>query len=299
MSSPLYYDSLITLFAGPWKSSLMQAWYKDGLLPPDLPVRREEDSEYMLLKDLRLQSIDPTQPFRAVASAPPKPTESAPIAQNAPPEKPLLSPISLLSQPKHFGPPALFFSSRGGHSTSVVDARGRSVLKGKFFWSNDEDSMKPQSPGRMGDIKRLEAFDVSERSVLVALRQGGLEVVDLGDALLKPADDSRTVLPHYSPPINTISRRAPYVWKIGTPISPMSSQSSSSMTKGKATFAQPAHKKSMSSAKSPSGRADGYATDLDPDPQDEVLFLGRKEDEVYFCEKNAASFRILRISPTS
>ena len=43
----------------------MQAWYRDGLLPPDLPVRREEDTEYILLKDLRLQCVDPTHPFRS------------------------------------------------------------------------------------------------------------------------------------------------------------------------------------------------------------------------------------------
>jgi len=37
--------------------------------------------------------------------------------------------------------------------------------------------------------------------------------------------------------------------------------------------------------------------DADLDPQDEVLFLGRKDDEIYFCERNAGSFRILRLSP--
>ena len=41
----------------------MQAWYKDGLLSPDLPVRREGDEEYILLAELRLQCADPTQPF--------------------------------------------------------------------------------------------------------------------------------------------------------------------------------------------------------------------------------------------
>jgi len=293
--SKWYYKDPKNVVHGPWKASLMQAWYKDGLLPPDLPVRREEDSEYMLLKDLRLQSIDPTQPFKAVA---PAMTPKDPVpAQD---ERPLLSPISLLAQPKHFGPPALFFSSRGGHSTSIVDARGRSVLKGKFFWSNDDDTVKVPSVGRLGDIKRLEAFDVSERSVLVALRQGGLEVVDLCDALLKPADDSRTVLPHYSPPINSISRRPPYVWKIGTPISPTSAQSSTSLSKGKVISAQPTNKKpSISSTKGLGGKGDNYTNEPDNESQDEVLYLGRKENEVYFCERNTTSFRILRLCPTS
>ncbi|GLB36301.1 putative GYF domain containing protein [Lyophyllum shimeji] len=88
---------------GPWKASLMQAWYKDGLLPPDLPVRREEEDTYMLLKDLRLQSVDPTHPFK---SPPPRPAPTTATAPNVPEtEKPLLPPISLLAQPRHFGPP--------------------------------------------------------------------------------------------------------------------------------------------------------------------------------------------------
>ncbi|KAF7326880.1 Kinase-like protein [Mycena venus] len=66
-----YYQDPKNSIHGPWKESLMQAWYRDGLLPPDLPVRREEDTEYMLLKDLRLQSVDPTYPFRV----PPPPAQ--------------------------------------------------------------------------------------------------------------------------------------------------------------------------------------------------------------------------------
>ena len=111
----------------------MQAWYKQGLLPPDLPIRREEDEEFTLLKELRLQSVDPAQPFSFPPTPPPPPPVPPPPA-----EKPLLSPISLLAQPRHFGPPALFFSSRGGHSTTVVDSRGRSVLKGKFVFDHTD-----------------------------------------------------------------------------------------------------------------------------------------------------------------
>ncbi|KAF9535874.1 hypothetical protein CPB83DRAFT_842496 [Crepidotus variabilis] len=296
--SKWYYRDPKNVVHGPWKSSLMQAWYKDGLLPPDLPVRGEDDTEYILLRDLRLRCVDPSQPFRNYT--PPAPLLPPPPPEPVVKEKPLLSPISLLTQPKHFGPPALFFSSRGGHSTSIVDSRGRSVLKGKFLWSNDDDATKSSLTGRLGDIKRLEAFDTSDRSVLVAMRQGGLEVVDLGDALLKPADESRTTLPNYAPPQSSIARRAPFVWKIGTPLASSASMMSDTISvKGKGTFGHSSGKKmSTSSAKYVNSRADTFGSDSEMDQQDEVLYLGRKEDEVYFCERNAASFRILRLSPS-
>ncbi|KAJ7169690.1 hypothetical protein C8R46DRAFT_994068 [Mycena filopes] len=284
---------------GPWKASLMQAWYKDGLLPPDLPVRREEDADYVLLKDLRLQSVDPTHPFRI---PPPPTTPSAAEPTFSEPERPLLSPISLLAQPRHFGPPALFFSTRGGHSTAIVDARGRSVLKGRFVWSEDGDGddAKPAQLGRMGDVKRLEAFDVKDRSVLVAMRQGGLEAVDLSDALLKPADESRTVLPQFSPPPSNINRRGPFVWKIGTPVSASATSATILSSKGKSGgFGHiPGKKQSSGSAKSPVGRTEFSVGDTaESEVVDEVLFLGRKEDEIYICERNAGSFRILRLGP--
>lgn len=275
----------------------MQAWYKDGLLPPDLPVRREEDSEYTLLKDLRLQSVDPTQPFRVVAPL----VDTPPSSISSTFDKALLSPISLLEQPQHFGPPALFFSSRGGHSTAIVDTRGRSVLKGKFLWSSDEsEAAKPPTSGKLGDVKRLEAFDVKKGSVLVAMRQGGIEVVNLGDALLKPADESRTILPHYNPPVSNINRRAPFVWKIGTPLASSPMQAGDLITKnnGPLGLLSAGKKANMISTKAASGKTDSFSGEFDVDSQDEVLFLGRKEDEVYMCERNGASFRILRLSPT-
>ncbi|KAF8213266.1 hypothetical protein K438DRAFT_1803688 [Mycena galopus ATCC 62051] len=300
--SKWYYRDPKNNIHGPWKASLMQAWYKDGLLPPDLPVRKEEDTEYVLLKDLRLQSVDPTHPFRI---PPPPSTPSAAEQVFTQPEKPLLSPISLLAQPRHFGPPALFFSTRGGHSTAIVDARGRSVLKGRFVWSEDGEGegsdAKPASLGRMGDVKRLEAFDVKDRSVLVAMRQGGLEAVDLGDALLKPADESRTVLPQFSPPPSNINRRGPFVWKIGTPVAATATSSTvlSSKAKGSSGFSHiPGKKQSSGSTKSPMGRTEfSIGDNQESEIADEVLFLGRKEDEIYICERNAGSFRILRLGP--
>ncbi|KAF9821930.1 hypothetical protein IEO21_00360 [Rhodonia placenta] len=279
---------------GPWKAAIMQAWYRDSLLPPDLPVKREEDSEYMVLKDLRAQCVDPTHPFR---SAPPLPTPTPPIP--APDDyKPLLSPISLLSQPRHFGPPALFYSSRGGHSTTIVDARGRSVLKGRITWSADnEDSLL--TTGRLGDVKRLEAFDVDDRAVLVAMRQGGLEVVDFGDALLRPADHSRTVYPHFQPPYSSVSRRGAFVWKIGTPLTSHSSMSSLHSVVDIPTSKSVSHRKKLSTGPAKSPRSDfTLSSDGDSDRmQDEVLFLGRKDNEIYICERRVGSFRILKLSP--
>ncbi|KAI0757127.1 hypothetical protein C8Q80DRAFT_1333768 [Daedaleopsis nitida] len=279
---------------GPWKASLMQAWYRDGLLPPDLPVRREEDTEYTLLKDLRLQCVDPTHPFR---SSPP-----APAAHTAMPmpdsTKPLLPPQSLLLQPKHFGPPALFYSSRGGHSTTIVDSRGRSVLKGRFMWSQDDTADESRPSSRLGDVKRLEAFDVKDGAVLVAMRQGGLEAVEFGDALLKPADHSRTILPHFNPPLSSTNRRGPFVWKIGTPLD-TSKGGLSAMALPMATRigGGPRKKQSTGPSKSP-GRADFILSgDGDGDFGEEVIFLGRKEDEMYLCEKSSTTFRILKLSP--
>lgn len=278
----------------------MQGWYDDGLLPLDLPIRRTEDPDFMLLKDLRLQCVDPSHPFRSPSALPS--TQSAPSTGFQASETPLLAPISLLSQPRHFGPPALFYSSRGGHSTTIVDARGRSVLKGRFMWTGDErdDDTKLPLAARMGDVKRLEAFDVEDRAVLVAMRQGGLEAVDLGDALLKPGDDSRTTLPQFNPPPSSVNRRGPYIWKIGTPVSssPASTAATilSSKSKGGYTPHIPGKKLSTSSNKSPAGRTEFNPGESEID-QDEVLFLGRKDDEIYICERNQGAFRILRLCP--
>lgn len=272
----------------------MEAWYQDGLLPPELPVRREEDPDYVLLKDLRLQCLDPTHPFR---SSPPPPSHSQAVALPIDESKPLLQPLSLLKQPRHFGPPALFYSTRGGHSTAIVDARGRSVLKSRFLWSSDDADTDMGNP-KLGDVKRLEAFDVEDRAVLVAMRQGGLEVVDFGDALLRPADFSRTVYPAFNPPLSSINRRGAYIWKIGTPIS-----TSNASPIGGLPSKFPAHrlqpkKQSTGPAKSPA-RSEFYPNgtgDLDNTSDEEMLFLARRNDEIFLCERRTGSFRILRLS---
>lgn len=270
----------------------MQSWYKDGLLPPDLPVRREEESDFVPLKDLRQQSVDPSEPF--YSSTPPVDQQQiTTVPQNS--SMPLLQPISLLAQPAHYGPPALFFSSRGGHSTTVVDARGRSVLKGRFVWSADNSDEDKSTSKRMGDITRLEAFDVRDRSVIVAMRQGGVEAMDLGDALLRPADESRAVLPHFAPPIANVNRRTPFVWKIGTPITsaPTSTNNISSGIQNMSLS-----KKATANLGKLTKMEVGSLGDADVEGADEMVFLGRKANEVFLCERQALSFRILRLSPT-
>ncbi|KAI0322680.1 hypothetical protein OF83DRAFT_1235223 [Amylostereum chailletii] len=299
-----YYRDPKGVVHGPWKSGLMQAWYRDGLLPPDLPVRREDDTDYTLLKDLRQQSVDPTQPFGpspaprsfAVDTSTPIPTDAA---------KPLLDPLSLLSQSRIFGPPALFFSTRGGHSTVIVDGRGRSVLKGRFTWTRDDedDDAPPAQIGRLGDVKRLEAFDVQDRSVLVAMRQGGFEAVDFRDALLKPADASRNVLPQFITTHSQVNRRQPFTWKIGMPVSTSPSSATSTSLVPLKSHARllhtPVKKHSTGPGKS-AGRSEFGAGDGDSEhTRDEVIFLGRRDDNIYICERNGGAFRILRLCPTA
>ena len=284
---------------GPWLSSRMHSWYREALLPPDLPVRREEDAEFVLLKDLRQHCVDPSQPFG--------PTSTRTAAGDTPPSstcgRPLLPPISLLSQPRLFGPPSLFFSSRGGHSTTIVDGRGRSVLKDRFLWTPDEMDIDGQTVnfGRLGDVKRLEAFDLQGRSVLVAMRQGGFEAVELGDALLRPADASRDALPHFMAPPFQMNRRRLFTWRIGSPISSTSSTAVTVTTlpRTSSRHSVPTKKAGYPSGKSPARPEFGHGDVESENTRNEIMFLGRLDDNVYLCERDGETFRILRLSPLS
>ncbi|KAG8747946.1 hypothetical protein FRC10_010565 [Ceratobasidium sp. 414] len=318
---------------GPWKPSIMQNWLREGYLPPELPVRRAHETEYTLLRDLRLQVDDPSEPFKPVATRPPPPPpqpepvpepepEPETIPQTAEPEeitttvevihgtpstpeagadpippfsptKALLKPISLLAQPRHFGPPALFYCSRGGHSTTVVDARGRAVLKGRIHWSADNS---------LGDTQRVEAFDVDGRAVLVALRQSGFEATDVGHALLDPADDSRTALPNYKVAPGAMTRRAPYVWRLGASVNSAGRFVGSASGKRRAG----ANGRKRATPKpngnnSPAIQANdsGDESDVYIAPEEEVTFLARAQDNVYICERSAGKFRLLRLSKTN
>lgn len=292
---------------GPFKGAMMQGWFKDGYLPLDLPIRRESETEYTLLRDLRAQSVDPTQPFRPqpVSLAPPTPPPAPPPLPEAP--RPLLPPVSLLKQPQHFGPPALFFSSRGGHSTSIVDARGKSVLKGRLLWS------APQS--QAGEVRRVEAFDVRDRAVVVALRRSALEAVDVGDALLAPGDESRMLMPDYTVPVTATNRRTPFVWRIGAPLNPPSTSGGGgghlrSESTPELVGRKPVRHKRDIQLQHALEREMGYEKERERErekelrewskhaAQEEVLFLGREGDNVFFCEKGAGYFRVLRLAPS-
>jgi hypothetical protein len=275
----------------------MHSWYKDGLLPMDLPVRRDTDADFCFLKELRAQSVDPEHPFRNYADPVVGSSSMIAVSMEA---HPLLPPVSLLEQPRHFGPPALFFSSRGGHSTTIVDAKGRSVLKGRFMWSPDEvadEGLLTQA--KLGDVQRLETFDVRNRAVIVALRQGGLEAVDVGDALYRPADESRSYIPSFQAPLSGFNRRASYVWRIGGPLTVPSSAS----PVGSKLSLGPGIKKagntgSISMKSHARNETTRVSEEFEATGQEEVIFLGRREDDLYLCEKTAVSFRILRLSPS-
>jgi hypothetical protein len=277
----------------------MHAWYREALLPPDLPVRREEDTEFVLLKDLRQHCVDPSQPFGPAST---RPVPEGPPLNSTCAGKPLLRPISLLSQPKLFGPPPLFYSSRGGHSTTIVDGRGRTVLKDRFLWTPDEQDVdrQPVSLGRLGDVKRLEAFDsVQGRSVLVAIRQGGFEAVDLSDALLRPADASRDVLPHFTAPPFQMNRRKIFTWRIGSQASSTSTVSGGMtiISRSSSRPSAPAKKPNTGLGKS-SARLEFGGGDVDGEQiRNEIIFLGRQDDNVYLCERDGEAFRVLLLSP--
>ncbi|CAG8612251.1 2878_t:CDS:2, partial [Acaulospora colombiana] len=300
---------------GPWPSSLMQSWFNDGFLPLDLPVRRENEDEYISLQTLQSQSIDSTSPFR-----PPPPGLALPITIRGPlrPDgvNPLLDPVSLLTQEKRFGPPALFYCSRGGHSTSIVDGRGRSVLKGRLHWTSDDTLQAKFALNKLGDVKRLEAFEVKDgKIVIVAFRQGGMEAMDIGDAIMAPGDGCRTVYPYFDPPAGSFNRRSPFVWRTGEPIEnekpriiPGSASFSSSPTTGveyshayKRRSTNPAGLLSSNKGNTKSGLLSDGEDEREGSSgiQEDLLVLGRSQDKVYLCDRRYGNFRLMTLEPKS
>lgn len=287
----------------------MQNWLREGYLPPNLPLRRENETEFITLKELMEAHPDAEAIFSVEASTPssassPRPESPNPATSANPGPSPwipvpkvLLPPTSLLQQPRYFGPPALFFTTRGGHSTAIVDARGRSVLKGRVLWSHGGLNESETYRHVLGDVRRVEAFDTrDQRAVVVALRQGGLEAVDMGDALLQPGDHSRPFLPLFMSPAASTGRRKNYIWYLGSAVEDVSAQS---------TLLSFGTQRTALSRKTVPQRRTNTRRDNPRDPEDnlplspdeDILFLGRNRDRVYMCERNADSFRILRLAP--
>jgi hypothetical protein len=74
--------------------------------------------------------------FSPVSSMPSPLDSRGPLSTDSAAGTPLLSPVSLLSNPsaKNTGPPGLFFVSKGRTSTGIVDGDGRSVVKKPVSW---------------------------------------------------------------------------------------------------------------------------------------------------------------------
>jgi hypothetical protein len=292
----------------------MQSWFNDGFLPPELPVRRDNEDEYIPLQMLQSQSIDPGSPFR-----PPPPGLALPITIKGPlrPDgvNPLLDPVSLLTQEKRFGPPALFYCSRGGHSTSIVDARGRSVLKGRLHWTSEDTLQTSFAFNKLGDIKRLEAFEIRNgKIVIVAFRQGGLEAMDIGEAIMTPGDGCRTTYPYFDPPTGSFNRRTPFIWRTGEPIetdktrlTSASASFSSSLTMGLENSHASKRRSTnptslLSSNKGPNTKA-GLLSDGEDEKEggsgipEDLLVLGRSQDKVYLCDRRYGNFRLMTLEP--
>jgi hypothetical protein len=196
-----------------------------------------------------------------------------------------------------------------------VDARGRPVLKGRLHWTTDDTS--PRSipiSGRLGDVKRLEAFGVADRTVVVAFRQGGLEVADVGDAIMTPGDGCRTVYPYFDPPPGTFNRRRTFIWRTGQPvvdkqISTPASRPDTPTSKASAGTGQANKRRSLGASqllyhgKALNGKggllSDDEERDGFPGGQEELLVLGRSQDKVYFCDRGSGSFRLMSLCSES
>ncbi|KAG9128450.1 hypothetical protein FRC07_011207 [Ceratobasidium sp. 392] len=135
--------------------------------------------------------------------------------------------------------------------------------------------------------------------------QGGLEATDVGQALLDPADESRTALPNYKVGPGAVSRRSPYVWRLGTSIDSAGRATGSSNGKRRAGAGAGGGRKRGSpksngaSAVAIQGNDSGDESDVYIAPEEEVIFLAREQDNVYICERSAGKFRLLRLSKTN
>ena len=56
-------------------------------------------------------------------------------------------------------------------------------------------------------------------------------------------------------------------------------------------------KKSGAPGKSPARNEFGHGDTENDHARNEIMFLGRQDDNVYICERDGETFRILRLSP--
>ncbi|KZT55939.1 hypothetical protein CALCODRAFT_336623 [Calocera cornea HHB12733] len=200
-----------------------------------------------------------------------------------------LPPISLLTQPAHYGPPCLFFCSRGGLSTAIVDHKGKSVLLDKFHWSlpaaRDKHSRRPAG---LGEIQRVEAFDGHNNgAVLVAIRESGLEAVDIADALLAPSTTSGAMPPMQG----SYSRRLNWSWDVADPfpinVEPMAYTNGSGPGDHRALAAA----KLNGTALPPRSASLQHGHDYHSNQY--ISYLGREGSRVYMCTRSANMFRVI------
>jgi len=108
---------------------------------------------------------------------------------------PLLSPISLLSNPasRQIGPPGLFLVTRGKKVTSIVDCDGRSVMKKPFIWMNDKNARPSTSGAENGQLAggfRIEVVLIDERrTVLVGLDHLEVKLFEVGGRQAKGLEE--------------------------------------------------------------------------------------------------------------
>jgi hypothetical protein len=130
------------------------------------------------------------------------------------------------------------------------------------------------------------------------MRQGGFEAVELSDALLRPADGSRDVIPHYTAAPTQMNRRKIFTWRNGSPVSSTCSATTTVTTllRTSSRYSMPS-KKSGTPGKSPARPEFGHGDTENDNARNEIMFLGRQDDNVYICERNGEAFRVLRLSP--
>lgn len=90
---------------------------------------------------------------------------------------PLLSPISLLLG-QQTNPPGLFFVSRGRHTTGIVDADGRSILRQPIRWRESSEDLHEHIQD-LDVYHRIEAISVGDgqKTAIVALGPTDVQTV--------------------------------------------------------------------------------------------------------------------------